>query len=88
MGEQFRKLERMGEELFEARHELMAKNGDGASVLYNSFHDQSCHSKELNDLRALHSSVNEEVARSYGLEPRAYRLRSRKRTRQSMFSSS
>lgn len=61
-----KKLSQVGEEYFKLRSEIMLKNSQGLTKIYNRFHDPSEKSDDILSLRDLHSRMDQEVLNAYG----------------------
>lgn len=59
-------LSECGKQYYEFRSELMKKEGQGLTELYNRFHDPEDISPDVSKLRALQSSMDQSVLGSYG----------------------
>ena len=59
-------LERHGEEYFQFRADLMVRNNEGLTKIYNRFHDKYEDDVEIIKLRDLHAQMDRAVLDSYG----------------------
>ncbi|MGW1491972.1 Eco57I restriction-modification methylase domain-containing protein [Streptomyces sp. NPDC002402] len=64
--EAFGELSRLGDRLDAFRRDLMQRRSASLTATYNLVHDQDCQDPDIRELRAIHQSIDEEVARAYG----------------------
>jgi hypothetical protein len=60
------RLERCGQEYYEARGRIMRNNEKGLTTIYNWFHDPNCACPDIPGLRELHDAMDRAVLDSYG----------------------
>jgi hypothetical protein len=59
-------LERIGEEYYQFRADLMIRNNEGLTKTYNRFHDKYEDDAEIQKLRELHAQMDRAVLDAYG----------------------
>ncbi|MFD3586347.1 Eco57I restriction-modification methylase domain-containing protein [Streptomyces sp. NPDC058683] len=59
-------LNPLGDLLDTFRRDLMQRRNAGLTATYNLVHDQECQDSDILELRAIHKTIDEEVARAYG----------------------
>ena len=59
-------LERIGEEYYQFRADLMVRNNEGLTKTYNRFHDKYEDGTEIQKLRDLHAQMDRAVLDAYG----------------------
>ncbi|GAK12348.1 hypothetical protein JCM19039_2116 [Geomicrobium sp. JCM 19039] len=60
------KLEKLGEEYYKLRQKIMITRNEGLTKTYNHFHNSDEKSRDIQELRKLHESMDKGVTEVYG----------------------